>query len=460
MPEPHAEQRPVAVIGAGPSGLASLKNLTDLNIPCVGYESHSGVGGIWDIDNPRSSVYQNTHTITSREVTGYADFPMDRDLPAYPRHGEVRTYLQQYAERFDLLRLIRFGTDVTGVERLADGGWRVTTADGHTQEHRALIIANGHNWHPHMPSFPGKFDGEILHSRDYTNAAGFAGKRVLVVGAGNSGCDIAVEAAAVSDHVAISMRRGYYFFPKFIFGKPADQVSESSQNLRLPAPVARAAYRTMLKLSIGSPDQFGLPKPDHQPLESPPIVNSLLPYYCAHGRVKVRKAPVRFDGKWVEFSDGTSEEFDTIIMATGFRIHIPFVDEEHLDWRDGRPDFYLLAFSPRYDDLFIAGMTDGTGGHFPTVELQSRVIAGYLAARERDPEAARRFDEVKRRRDVDITGGIKFLDSPRNLTQFELLTYLRVLREHLSLVGGQDTTYARRTSVLEQAVALFQGGRK
>ncbi|MFJ2741490.1 flavin-containing monooxygenase [Streptomyces sp. NPDC087440] len=459
MSKPQTEPRPVAVIGAGPSGLASLKSLSDLNIPCMAYESHSDVGGIWDIENPRSSVYENTHTITSREVTGYSDLPMSRELPDYPRHREVRTYLRQYAERFDLRRLIRFDSDVTKIERLSDG-WRVTTADGHTQEHSALIIANGHNWHPHTPSFEGKFDGEILHSRDYTNPAELRGKRVLVVGAGNSGCDIAVEAAGVTDDVAISMRRGYYFFPKFIFGKPADQVSESSQNFRLPAPVARFVYRTMLKLSIGSPEQFGLPKPDHEPLESPPIVNSLLPYYCAHGRVKVRPAPVRFDGKFVEFSDGTSEEFDTIILATGFRIHIPFIEEQHLDWVKGRPDFYLLAFSPRYDDLFIAGMTDGTGGHFPTVELQSRVIAAYLKARETDPETARAFDEKKRRRGVDLTGGIKFLDSPRNLTQFELLTYLRVLRDHLALLGGQDTTYAHRPSLLEQAAALFQGGRK
>ncbi|MEU0671160.1 NAD(P)-binding domain-containing protein [Streptomyces lavendulocolor] len=459
MAEPQVDPRPVAVIGAGPSGLASLKSLTDLGIPCVAYESHSGVGGIWDIDNPRSSVYQNTHTITSREVTGYADLPMDRGLPAYPRHDQVRDYLGQYAERFDLLRLIRFDSDVTQVERLSDG-WRVTTADGESHEHSALIIANGHNWHPYLPAFSGKFDGEILHSRDYTNAASLAGKRVLVVGAGNSGCDIAVEAAGVTDHVAISMRRGYHFFPKFIFGKPADQVSESSQHLRLPPPVARVVYRTMLKLSIGRPEQFGLPKPDHEPLESPPIVNSLLPYYCAHGRVQVRKAPVRFDGKFVEFSDGTSEEYDVIILATGFRIHIPFVGEEHMDWVKGRPDFYLLAFSPRYDDLFIAGMTDGTGGHFPTVELQSRVIAGYLAARKRDPEAARRFDELKRARNVDITGGINFLESRRNLTQFELTTYLRILRDHLAVLGGQDTTYARRPSLLQQAAALLQGGRK
>lgn len=459
MSAAKSDPRPVAVIGAGPSGLATLKSLSDLDIPCTAYEAHSGVGGIWDIDNPRSSVYRNTHTITSREVTGYADLPMDRGLPLYPRHDQVRGYLQQYAKRFDLLRLIRFDSDVTQVERLRDG-WRVTTADGHAREHSALVIANGHNWHPHTPSFPGKFDGEIVHSRDYTDASGFAGKRVLVVGAGNSGCDIAVEAAGVADHVAISMRRGYHFFPKFIFGKPADQVSESSQNFRLPPPLARAAYRTMLKLSIGNPEQFGLPKPDHQPLESPPIVNSLLPYYCAHGRVEVRRAPVSFDGKFVEFSDGTSEEYDVVVLATGFTIHIPFVGEEHLDWRNGRPDFYLLAFSPRYEDLFIAGMTDGTGGHFPTVELQSRVIAGYLAARERNPEAARRFDELKRRRDVDITGGINFLDSRRNLTQFELSTYLRVLRDHLSVLGGRDTSYARRSPLLDQVAALFQGGHK
>lgn len=458
MPESHADERPVAVIGAGPSGLASLKNLVDLGIPCVGYESHGDVGGIWDIENPRSSVYDNTHTITSREVTGFSDLPMDRALPTYPRHDQVRGYLRQYAERFDLIRRIRFGSDVTDVERLPDG-WRVTTADGESHDHRALIIANGHNWSPHMPSFEGKFDGELLHSRDYTSADSLAGKHVLVIGAGNSGCDIAVEAASLAEHVSISMRRGYYFFPKFVFGKPADQVSESSQHLRLPAPVARVAYRTLLKLSIGSPEQYGLPKPDHEPLESPPIVNSLLPYYCAHGRVTVRRAPVRFDGRFVEFSDGTRDEFDTVVLATGFRIRMPFMPNEHLDWQDGRPDFYLLAFSQRYQDLFIAGMTDGTGGHFPTVELQSRLIASYLKAREEAPAAAARFDARKRRRDADITGGIKFLDSPRNLTQFELITFLRVLREHLTLLGGEDTSYAKRQSWLSSATALVKGVR-
>jgi cation diffusion facilitator CzcD-associated flavoprotein CzcO len=375
-------------------------------------------------------VYRNTHTITSREVTGYADFPMSSELPVYPRHEQVLDYLRDYADHFQLRRHFRFGAEVVSVKRIP-GGWQVITSEGKVTSHSAVIIANGHNWSPQLPDFPGTYTGKMLHSRDYDSAAEFSGQRVLVVGAGNSGCDIAVETAQVAERVSISMRRGYYFFPKFLAGRPADQVGESSQSLRLPLPLVRTAYRIMLRFTVGSPQQFGLPKPDHKPLESPPIVNSLLPYYCAHDRVRVRPGIARLDGKRVEFTDGTSEEFDAIVLATGFSIHIPFMERAQLDWKQARPDFYLLAFSPSHDDLFIAGMTDGTGGHFPTVDLQSQVIAAYIAAKEDDPAAIIRFEKLRNGKRTDLTGGIQFLDTPRNATQFELITYQRTLRKHL-----------------------------
>jgi cation diffusion facilitator CzcD-associated flavoprotein CzcO len=428
---------PVAVIGAGPSGLAALKNLKAERIACVAYESHSDLGGIWNRANPKSSAYRNTHTITSREVTSYEDFPMGRDLPIYPRHDQVCTYLHDYAKAHDLIPLIRFNSAVENIERLEHGGWRVTASDGSTAIHSAVVIANGHNWYPVYPELPGKFDGQILHSCEYEDAAGFVGKRVLVVGAGNSGCDIAVESAQMAESVALSMRRGYNFYPKFILGKPADQVGPFVRSLRLPMRWSSWIMRMLLRVSVGRQEDLGLPPPDHRPLETPAIVNSLVPYYVAHGRIDIRPAISHIDGRRVEFSNGTHAEFDVIVLATGYKIHIPFMRPEYLSWGKNKPDFYLYAFSPKYDDLFIAGMTDSTGGHFPTVDLQSRVIASYLAAKQHNPAVAEKFDELKRANKVDLTGGIHFIDTPRNATQFSLAAFKNALVEHLCLLRGE-----------------------
>lgn len=421
------------VIGAGPSGLAAAKNLRAEGVDCEVLEAHGAVGGIWDRTNPRSSVYASTHTITSKEVTAYPDLPLGADLPTYPRHDRILDYLRTYAARFDLLPLIRFGQEVTAVTP-DDGSWVVRTADGTTRRYRGVVVANGHNWSPRYPDYPGSFDGESMHSRDYDSAA-VAGKRVLVVGAGNSGCDIAVDAAHHAASVAISMRRGYYFVPKFIFGRPADQVGAASQSARLPIGLVRQAYRTVLRAAFGRPQDFGLPAPDHRLLESPPIVNSLLPYYAAHGRVEVRPQLCRLHGDKVEYVDGRLDAVDVIVYATGFRLELPFLDGAHLGWRDGRPDLYLMAFSRQHDNLFVAGLTDGTGGHFPTVDLQTRLIARFVAGLDRNEPAARRLAGRKSIDRPDVSGGIRFIDSPRSLTQFELHSYLRQLRQQLAALS-------------------------
>lgn len=449
----------VAVIGAGPSGLATLKNLKSMGIPCVAYEAHQDLGGIWDRANPKSSVYRNTHTITSRDITAYADFPMDPDLPVYPRHGQVLEYLRAYAEHFDLRSSILFGHPVTAVSRHSSGsGWEVSVEGHPPRRHAAVVIANGHNWSPRYPDLPGEFTGETLHSAEYDDAASFAGKRVLVIGAGNSGCDIAVEAAQLADKVVLSARRGYTFFPKFLLGVPSDRLSAMVRMLRLPHEFTGKLMRLALYASAGRQSKLGLPPPDHLPLQTPPIVNSLVPYYAAHGRIDVRPAITRVEGTKVEFSDGTVHDFDVLVYATGYRIDIPFIDRETLNWKGEGPDLYLFAFSPQHDDLFVAGMTDGTGGHFPTVELQSRVIAAYLVARRERPEAAQRFDELRRRNEIDLTGGIRFLDISRNTTQFALPVFMQALREHLAILEGVAPSAVlpptRRQVLRELAAAL------
>ena len=415
------------VIGAGPSGLAAAKNLLQQGIACEVLEGHSALGGIWNRSNPRSSVYSTTHTITSKSVTAYTGFPLAEELPPYPRHDQIHSYLESFAAAHDVTEVIRFGREVIGVEPEADGSWLVETSDGTVRNYRGLIIANGHNWSPRYPEYPGRFDGDVMHARDYDNPSIFDGKKVLVVGAGNSGCDIAVDAARHADTVLISMRRGYYFVPKFVFGRPVDQVGQSTQSTRLPISLVRLGYRALLRVAFGSPTDYGLPKPDHRLLETPPIVNSLLPYYVAHGRVAPRPDIAKLDGEKVEFADGRIDAVDVIVYATGYRFEVPFIDTTHLGWRDERPDLFMMAMSRQHDNLFVAGLTDGTGGHFPTVDLQTKVIAKFIAGLDAGSPSARQLAVRKTTDRPDATGGITFIDSPRSLTQFELNTYVRQL---------------------------------
>ncbi len=432
-----------AVIGAGPSGLAAAKNLRRQDIDCEVLESHSALGGIWNRSNPRSSVYSTTHTITSKNVTAYLDFPLADELPHYPRHDQIHSYLESFATAHELTDIIRFDQDVIGLSPDDEGGWRIETSDGAVRHYRGVVIANGHNWSPRYPDYPGDFAGDVMHARDYDNPSVFDGKRVLVVGAGNSGCDIAVDAARHAESVLISMRRGYYFVPKFVFGRPVDQVGQSTQSTRLPISLVRLGYRALLRIAFGSPTDYGLPAPDHRLLETPPIVNSLLPYYVAHGRVAPRPDIAQLDGDKVEFVDGRIDAVDVIVYATGYRFEVPFVDTKHLGWRDDGPDLFMMAMSRQHDNLFVAGLTDGTGGHFPTVDLQTQVIAKFVAGLDNGTEAAQRLAQRKTIDRPDSAGGIRFIDSPRSLTQFELNTYVRQLGRLLAELDREPVSDLR-----------------
>ena len=404
-----------ALIGAGPMGLAAAKVLVEQGIAFQGFELNADVGGLWDIDAPRSTMYQSAHLISSRRMTEFSDFPMDESVAEYPSHVEMKRYFHAFADRFDLRRHYRFGAEVTHVHPLGrtGEGWRVDWRDRegeHSAEFAGVMIANGTLSEPNRPRFEGRFDGEMMHAAQYRHPEQFAGKRVLVVGAGNSGCDIAVDAIHHGLSCDLSMRRGYHFVPKYVFGRPADTLGGA---IRLPMWLKRKVDATILKWFVGDPARYGFPKPDHKLYQSHPVVNSLVLYHAGHGDLGVRPDIARLDGKTVHFTDGSFAEYDMVLTATGYRLHYPFIDRALLNWQGDAPHLFLNALHPERDDLFMLGMVEATGLGWQGRHEQAEMVARYIAGLRKGTRAAGELQAAKSGAFERATGGMNYLDLAR-----------------------------------------------
>jgi cation diffusion facilitator CzcD-associated flavoprotein CzcO len=424
------------IIGAGSSGLAAAKNLKQRGIACDVFEREDDVGGNWYYGKPNSSVYRSTHLISSKPLTEFTDFPMPAHYPAYPNHWQVHEYFKDYARRFGLYELIRFNTAVARVEPInpntANTQWRVVLENGEAKIYDGVIIANGHNWHPKFPTYVGHFDGHVLHSCQYKTPAVLQGKRVLVVGAGNSGCDIAVESAQNAAKTFHSTRRAYYYSPKFAFGKPSDQVNETFLKLGLPLKLQRIAIAISHKLLVGDPQNYGLPKPDHDFFETHPIVNSQILYYYGQGDIAHKPDIAELQGQRVRFVDGAVEEIDVIIYATGFNIVFPFIDQQYLNWHAGRPQLYLNIFHPHYDNLFVIGLIQPDSGQWGLVDYQSQAVAQFIGAPH---HAAAKLRKLKAGPLPSLSRGIKYVESTRHYVEVEHYSYRKLLQKHIALLA-------------------------
>jgi len=421
------------IVGAGTSGLAVAKNFLQSGIGFDCYEREDDVGGNWYFGRPHSSVYRSTHLISSKPLTEYTDFPMPREYPDYPNHQQVFDYIRSYARHFGLYEHIQFNTAIERIEPVASGdGWRVKLFDGSERVYQGVVISNGHNWDPKFPDFPGNFDGPVLHSAQYKTPDVLRDKRVLVVGAGNSGCDIAVESAQNAARTLHSVRRGYHYLPKYVNGKPADQVGERLLRWRLPLWLRRWIARKVVKFTLGSPCSFGLPSPNHKLFETHPIINSQLLYYVGHGDIHIKGDVQELCGRSVRFVDGSEEEVDLIIYATGFKISFPFIDREHLNWGDGRPQLYLNVFHPLRDDLFFCGLIQPDSGQWGLVDYQAQLIARYITALARRPDRARWFGQQKAGPPPQLNHGIHYVHSARHLLEVEHFSYRRRLQKMIA----------------------------
>jgi len=410
----------VCVVGAGSSGLAAAKNLLDLDMPVEVFEREDDLGGNWNYGKPNSRVYRSTHTISSKRGTEYTDFPMPAHFPDFPHHSQIMQYLRDYAAHFGLHRVIRFQRGIERIEpHRAGQAWDVPFPDGEVRRYGAVIIANGHNWSPKWPEYPGRFAGTAMHSAQYKTPDIMAGKRVLVVGAGNSGCDIAVESAQNAARTFHSTRRGYHYIPKFLLGRPTDHMHDELHRLGLPLALRRWIIKLIMKIAVGSPRRFKLPRPDHKLFETHPIVNSLLVYYLGHGDIVPKPDIKLLDGDTVEFSDGSREVIDLIIHATGYNIVFPFIDNEWLNWHDGRPRLFKNVFHPQFDNLLVAGLIQPDSGQFGLVDWQMKAAALFLRARRDNAPAADYLCQLKKDWHEDLGAGIRYKESSRHLVQVE-----------------------------------------
>ena len=421
MPPPR-----LAIIGAGPSGLAALKVLRHAGLPAVAFEQGSQVGGNW-VFSPaegHSSVFETTHIISSKRLSRYSDFPMPPEYPDYPSHQQLRAYFEDYARHFGLHQWIRFGTAVRRAEPTPRGGWLLELGDGSREEFDHLLVASGHHWDPRWPSYPGEFTGRLLHSHGFKSAAPFRGERVLVIGGGNSACDIAVETSRVAAHTGISVRRGYYIVPKFIFGQPPDVLN--ARLLWLPRRLRALLQQWTWRLATGGMAPYGLPEPDHGILSAHPAVNSELLYFLRHGTVHPYPDITRLEGRTVTFADGRSREFDTIIAATGFKISFPFLDPSLVDYTEGEVPLYLRVFHPELPRLYFIGLVQPQGCIWPLAEAQAELVAATILGRHRLPD-----DLAARAREDAARIGRRYTDSRRHSIEVDFHEHLGELRRAL-----------------------------
>jgi cation diffusion facilitator CzcD-associated flavoprotein CzcO len=360
------------VIGAGAAGLGALQVLLDEGFSVDCFEAGDRVGGHWHTD------YDCLHLITPRDSSGFEGFPMPKDYPLFPSRDQMRDYILAFAAHHGLGAHIRFNTAVTSARPLP-GGWEITTSDGERRTYDGVIVANGHLWDPFVPDYPGTFDGRVLHSGHYRNTGDLEGERVLVVGAGNSGCDLAVDAAQAGFDTTVSVRNGLVFQPKTLFGRPRSELPLLS---RLPVRVQERVTRTLIDVALGRPERYGLPAPATRNLHrNRPVVNGQLLHFIHHGRVGVAPGIERFDGSEVRFTDGTIRAFDTIVYATGFKVTLPFLESALLQWADGVPLRVAgMTLPVGLERLYFVGLAAPRGPQLPVYSAQARLVARLLAA--------------------------------------------------------------------------------
>jgi cation diffusion facilitator CzcD-associated flavoprotein CzcO len=350
--------------------------------------------------------------------------------------AQAEEYLRAYATEFGLYDRITFNTRVTSAERGPDG-WRISIeGEDKPRTYAGLVVANGHHWQAKQPDYPGSFDGEMLHSHDVKSKAQLRGKRVLVVGAGNSAVDILSDAANDGEAAVHSMRRSYYFFPKMLFGKPTDAVIDRLSYVPLPRKFMYSLYKLGMRILVGAHRHYGLEAPDHNLFEAHPTACTAYLDHVVHGRIVTKPGIERLEGKRVYFTDETSEEIDLLVWATGFSVSFPFMDDSYVLDEQGRSKLFVHTFDREHDDFFVCGLFEpAEGGVWQIADYQARLIAAFIVACEQDERRADWFRKLKAHANPDIGHGIKYQDTPWHKFEIQHLRFRRYLKRLLKKFG-------------------------
>ncbi len=365
-----AERLPVVVVGGGPAGLATSAELRRRNIAHAVLERGESVGHSW------MNVYDSLTLHTGKHLSSLPRMSFDRRVPLFPTREHFVDYLHRYVEVLELP--VETNREVTSVER-EDDHWLVRSVRGDLRAD-AVAIATGIMAGPRVPAVPGRerFRGRVMHSVEYRRPAGFEGRRVLVIGVGNSGGEIGSELANAGAKVTIAVRSGANVVPLAIAGIPIQYLAFAMRGL--PAGVRRAIAGAVGRITEVRRGKPVIPKPAHGPLDSIPLIGFHLVDAIRAGRVTVRGAVAEFTETGVRFTDGTEESFDDVIFATGFTAAIgPLGNLVRTDAKGFalRTDRVTSADQPNL--YFVGHSYDSTGGLY-NIRRDAGLAAERIAA--------------------------------------------------------------------------------
>jgi dimethylaniline monooxygenase (N-oxide forming) len=425
----------VCVIGAGASGIAASRALSRRGIPFDWFEKGDRVGGIWAFENASglSPAYRELHINVSRERCEFSDWPMPKSYPLFPHHSQITRYYEDYVEHFGLHRQLRLAVGVERAEPRRDGGWDVRLQTGDRRRYDALVVANGHHAKPHWPNPApsGEFAGLQIHSHAYRDRESLRGRDVVVVGFGNSACDIAVEASYVARSTALATRRASHVVPFMQFGRPHDQVPGMNYLLGKAIGLGRLSFRlpwlprqlalTGAHRAANPMPLYGLENPRHLFGAVHPTQGSHLLERLLHGTIDVRPPIHHLEGENVVFSDRTRGRADTIVWCTGYEIDFPFLPRGLVPVEENRVDLYRHVFRPGVPSLAFVGLGQPSAGSLMQIaEIQARWVAAYLAGDCALPSEDRMRREIARRRRRVLRRQVR---SPRHTMEIEQFDY-------------------------------------
>ncbi|WP_339115499.1 NAD(P)/FAD-dependent oxidoreductase [Thioclava sp. GXIMD2076] len=368
----------ICVIGSGVTGLVAIRELLAEGYEVQAFEKSGDVIGVW------ANVYDSVQLLTSRKATAFKGYPMPEDTAQFPTGQQYRDYIRSVAKKAGLLPHIRFNCEVVSAEPVEKGakGWQITLGDGTRQHFDAVVAAHGHLWSPRIPQVEGRFTGKMMHTSQYRSPQDMEGESVLVVGSGNSACDMVTDAIASGRQAYMSLNRPTWFVPQSFFGTPRADLTFPAH---FPGASGDEMNHLMVKMSVGEPQSYGFPQPaDEDWSARPPTFSTLVPYWAQRGRVKPVPKIARFEGRQVTFVDGSTLQVDTLIWATGYLAPVPFLPEGLLDYIGDFPARKVGGLlAANLDNLYFSGMCSPRGGAPNNYGRGAETLAKLVTARFR-----------------------------------------------------------------------------
>uniref|UniRef100_A0A4W3K2P6 Flavin-containing monooxygenase n=1 Tax=Callorhinchus milii TaxID=7868 RepID=A0A4W3K2P6_CALMI len=462
----------VAIIGAGNSGLTATKCCLDEGLEPVCFERSDDVGGLWNYQdkatNQKASIYKSVIINTSKEMMCFSDFPIPAHYPNYMHNSKIIEYFRLYAKHFDLLKYIRFKHNVCSMKKRADfsssGQWDVVTRDGEDNLESAIfdavLVCTGHHSDPNLPlnCFPGieKFSGQYMHSKEYKDPGAFEGKRVIVIGIGNSGGDLAVEISRHAKQVFLSTRRGSWILNRVgQNGIPADVYFSTRFNVLIQnmLPVSVLTWLVERKLNERfNHANYGL-QPKHRYVSQHPMVNDDLPNRILSGTLLVKPNVKQFTETAAIFEDGTVEEdIDVVIFATGYTFCFPFLDEV-VKVKNNQVSLYKYVFPPQLEQPTLAfiGYIQPIGAIMPIAELQARWTTRVFKGLVKLPSESTMMAEILEKKEAMAK---RYVCSSRHTIQVDYIPYMDELAE---LIGVKPNVKELLLSDPRLAYEIFFG---